>query len=64
MKKKDVSTINDSVYNESDEHVDTISDSRKQVDPRNNPIKETHIVDGINNLSVGFLIFDPAIIGV
>ena len=29
MKKKDVSTINDSVYNESDEHVDTISDSSK-----------------------------------
>ena len=27
MKKKDVSTINDSIYYESDEHVDTISDS-------------------------------------
>ena len=27
--KKDVLTINDSVYYESDEHVDTISDSRK-----------------------------------
>ena len=39
MKKKYVSTINDSVYNESNEHVDTISDSIKQVDPRNNPIK-------------------------
>ena len=53
MKKKYVSTINDSVYNESDEHVDTISDSRKQVDPRNNPIKETHIVDGVRILSIG-----------
>ena len=30
-KKKNVSTISDSVYNESDEHVDTISDSIKQV---------------------------------
>ena len=29
---KDVLTINDSVYYESDEHVDTISDSSKQVD--------------------------------
>ena len=42
--KKDVLKINDSVYYESDEHVDTISDSRKQVDARNNPIK-AHIVD-------------------
>ena len=50
MKKNDVSTINDSVYNESDEHVDTISDSNKQVDPRNDPIKETHIVDGVRTL--------------
>ena len=32
MKKKDVSTINDSVYYESDEHADTISDSSKPVD--------------------------------
>ena len=30
--KKYVSTINDSVYYESDEQVDTISDSNKQVD--------------------------------
>ena len=29
-KKKDVSTINDSLYYESDEHADTISDSSKQ----------------------------------
>ena len=53
MKKKDVSTINDSVYNESDEHVDTISDSIKQVEPINNPIKETHVVDGVRTLSIG-----------
>ena len=32
MKKKDVSTINDFVYYESDEHLDMISDSDKQVD--------------------------------
>ena len=35
MKNKDVSTINDSVYYESDEHGDTISDSSKQVDASN-----------------------------
>ena len=51
MNKKDVSTISDSVYNELDEHVDTIIDSIKQVDARNVPIKETHIVEGISNLS-------------
>ena len=39
MKKKDVSTINNYVYNESDKQVDTISDSSKQVDARNDPIK-------------------------
>ena len=32
-------TINDSVYYVSDEHVDTISDSSKQVDASNEPIK-------------------------
>ena len=52
MKKKDVSTINDLVYYELDEHVDTISASSKQVDASNDPIKDTHIVNGINNLSV------------
>ena len=50
MKKRDVSIINDSVYNESDEHLDTLSDSIKQVDARNDPIKETHIFDGIITL--------------
>ena len=64
MKKKDVSTINDSVYYELDEHVDTISDSSKQVDASNDPIKETHIVDGINNLSVKVVFVKPAVIGV
>ena len=62
MKKKDVSTISNSVYNESDEHVDTISDSRKQVDARNELIKETHIVDRINNLSIGVVSVGPAVI--
>ena len=35
MLNKDVFTINDSLYYESDEHVDTISDSIKQVDASN-----------------------------
>ena len=64
MKNKDVPTISDSVYNESGEHVDTISDSSKQVDTRNEPIKETHIVYGIDNLSVRFISIKPAVIGI
>ena len=64
MKNKDVSTINDSVYYGSDDHVDTISDSIKQVDASNEPINETRIVDGINNLSVGVRSVEPAVMGV
>ena len=64
MKKKDVSTINNSVYYESDEHTDTISDSSKQVDASNEPITDTHIVEGINNLSVGIVSVEPDVIGV
>ena len=60
MKKKDVSTINNSVYYKSDEHVDTIIDSRKHVDPRNYSIAETHIVDRFCSLSVRFRLFNPA----
>ena len=63
MKNKDVSTINDSIYYESDEHTDTISDSRKPVDVSNYPITDTHIVEGVNNLSVGIVSVDPAVIG-
>ena len=62
MKKKDVSTINDSVYNESYEHVDTISDSIKQVDTINDPMKETCIVDGVRTLSIGFGLLKPDVI--
>ena len=62
MKNKYVSTISDSVYNESDEHVDTKSDSSKQVDARNKQIKETHSLDEINNLSVGVVSVELAVI--
>ena len=36
----------------------------KKVDASNETIKETHIVDGINNLSVGVVCVEPAVIGV
>ena len=64
IKNKYVSTINDSVYNELDEHVDTISDSRKQVDPRKYPVAETHIVDRVLTLSIGVGPLEPAVIGI
>ena len=64
MKKKEVSTINDSVYYESGEHVDTISDSSKPVDASNKPITDTHIVEGIHNLSVGIVSVYSAVIRV
>ena len=60
MKNKYVSTINDSVYYELDEHVDTVIDSNKLVGARNNPIAETHIVNTVCNLSVRVGLFDPA----
>ena len=62
MKDKDVSKINDSVYYELDEHVDTISDSNKQVDPRNNPTADTHIFDRVRTLSVRVGLFKPAVV--
>ena len=36
----------------------------KRVDASNEPIKNTHIVDGINNLSVGVISVEPAVIRV
>ena len=62
MKNKNVSTINNSVYYELDEHVDTISDSNKHVDLRKYPIAETHIVDRVCNLSVRVGLFKPAVV--
>ena len=51
------------VYHDSDEHADKISDSSKQVDASNEPITDTHIVEVINNLSVGIVSVKPAVIG-
>ena len=64
MKKENVWTINDLVYYDSDEHADTIRYSSKPVDSINEPITDTHIVEEINNLSVGIVSFEPAVIGV
>ena len=64
MKKKVTKTINDLVYHKSDEHTDTIIDSSKQVDASNKPITDTQFVEGVNNLSVGIIMFKPAVIGV
>ena len=55
MKKKEAKTINDSVYHDSYEHVDTINDSSKQFDASNKPIIDTHIFDRVYNFSVGIV---------
>ena len=62
MKNKDVSSINDSEYYESDEQVNTISDSNKKVDPRNNPIAETQIFDRVCTLSVKVGLFETYVV--
>ena len=62
MKKKEAKKISDLVYYEPDEHAYTISDSNKQVDASNEPITDTHIVEVINNLSVGIVSVEPAVI--
>ena len=36
----------------------------KQVDASNKPIRDTHIVEGVNNLSVGIVSVKPDVIGV
>ena len=64
IQNKDVSTINNSVYYESGEQVDKISDSNKQVDPSSDPKEETHIINRIRKLSVKSILFKPAVIGV
>ena len=52
------------VYYELDDHVDTISDLSKQVDASNKLITVTYIVEGVNNLSVGIVSAEPAVIRV
>ena len=61
VQKKDIPTINNSGYNESDDQVDKLSDSKEQVetsirskidsvkhvDPISNPRVDKHITDGI-----------------
>ena len=59
-KNKDVLTINDSIYHNSDEHEDEISDSSKQVEASKEPIKDTHVL----NTSVGIVSVKPAAVGV
>ena len=66
VQKKDISTINDSGYNASNDQVDKISDSKeqvdtsiksntdsaKQVDPSSDARVDTHITDGIQKLLI------------
>ena len=62
IQKKDVSTINNSVYYGLYEQVDTISDSNKQVDPSSNPKEDTKIIDRLRKLSVRPILFAPVVL--
>ena len=64
IEKKDVPTINYSVYYDSDDQVDTISDPKKQVDPISNLKEDTQIIDRIRKLSVRPILFEPAVLQV
>ena len=63
IQKKDISTINDYVYNESNDQVDTISYSKENFDPISDPRVDTDITDGIQKLSIIPITFEPVIIG-
>ena len=63
IQNKDISTINDSIYYESDDQVDMISDSKKQVDPSSDARVYTHVIDRIRKLSVIPITLEPVIIG-
>ena len=77
VQKKDISTNNDSGYNESNDQVDKISNSKKQVDtssrsntdyvkqvdPRSYPRLDTKITDRIQKLSIVPITFETVVIG-
>ena len=77
VQNKDISTINDSGYNDSDDQVGKISDSKeqietssrlrtysfKQVDPNSDPRVDNHINDRIQKLLIRPILFEPAVIG-
>ena len=63
IQKKDISTINDSIYFELDDQVDTIFDSKEQVDPNSDPRIDTHINDRIQKLSIRPITLKPVLIG-
>ena len=63
IQKKDISTINNSGYNESNYQVDTISDSKEKIDPSSNPMVDTHITNKIQKLSIRPITFEPVFIG-
>ena len=78
IQKKDISTINDSRCNDSNNQVDKISDSKEQVDtssrsstdsaeqvdPSSDPRVDTHINDGIQKILISQVPFpfEPVVI--
>ena len=63
IQNKDVSTIKDYAYYESDDQVDTIIYFKKQVGPSRDSRVDTNIIDRIRKLSVRPILFEPAVTG-
>ena len=63
IQKKDISTINNSAYYESDDQLDTISDSKEQVGPSSDPRVDNHITNRIKKLSIIPITLKPVVIG-
>ena len=63
IQKKDISTINNSTYYGSDNQVDTISDSKEQVDTSRNKRVDTHITNRIQKLSIRSITLKSVVIG-
>ena len=62
IQNKEVSTINNSAYYESEDQVDTISDSKEQVYSSSNPSLYTNIYDRIQKLSIRPLTLKPVVV--
>ena len=62
IQKRYVLTINNSAYNESENKVDTISNSNKQVDTSSDPRVDTQIIDRIRKLSVRLILLAQTVL--
>ena len=63
IQKKDVSTISNSAYYDSDDQLYKISYSKEQVDPSRDIRLDTHITNRIQKSSIRPITLQPVVIG-